>query len=507
MKKIFIIKCFLILIGLVTISGVSYSQLVHDFRVNQDTGLQIPKYYTKISSNVSGKSVVVWQDNYKANIFAQLFDYSFRRIGINLSVNNLKDTCLYPDVIVRNDGTFGVVWIYQRSSGSKLFLRLFTREGLPISSDMQLNDTNYRIGMDPQLGCDSSGRFVVVWSNLYNDIVCQIVDSAGNKIGNNKKVNEGNLSCNKPSILVRKDGSFIIAWADYMPPGSLNKNIFMQMYDRNGNKIGTNRMVNDDTVSLDDEWTPFVAGDSLGNFTIAFNEWILNEVTNYVYYQRYDKNGVKLGSNKILSQVPGNVYVTGFDSDGSGNLIFLLNIHNASSIYLFNMRVDKNDNPIGTGFPVTLENPYEPKSGCDVVLNNNRIINLWTEARDCPQPQIYANVRSFTNPDSTVEVRNISAVVPGEYKLYQNYPNPFNPVTKIKFDVPENGKLKPENGITIIKVYDLLGREIKTLVNEKLNPGSYEVTFDGSRLSSGIYFYRLTINDKQLAIKKMILLK
>lgn len=494
------IKYFMLLVCiLVFFHGTSYSQLVNDFKVNQDTGIHTPKYYTNMSSNISGKSVVVWQDNYKANIFAQLFDNNFRRIGDNFNVNNLQDTCLYPDVIMRNNGTFGFVWVYQRTNGIKLFLRLFTKEGLPVSSDIQISDTNYSGGLDPCIGCDSSGRFVVVWSYPNKTILFQILDSSGNKIGNNKKVNEGNLNCDKPSILVRKDGSFIITWADYMPPGSLNRNIFMQMYDRDGNKIGTNRMVNDDTIPLDNEWTPFIAGDSSGNFTIAFNEWIFNEVTNYVYYQRYDKNGVKLGNNKVLSYVQGNVYVNGFDSDGSGNLIFQINVSNASSIYLFNMRVDKNDNPIGTGFPVTLENPYEPKSGRDVSLNNNRVINLWTEARYCPQPQVYANVRSFINPDSTVGVRNTGETVPSEYSLYQNYPNPFNPATTIQYSIPKDNRV-------LIRIYDITGKEVRVPVNEIQKAGYYSVRFDGSGLSSGIYFYKIHA-ENFTQTKRMVLIK
>ena len=97
--------------------------------------------------------------------------------------------------------------------------------------------------------------------------------------------------------------------------------------------------------------------------------------------------------------------------------------------------------------------------------------------------------------------------MPNKFSLYQNYPNPFNPVTKIKFDIPEfplsKGGLK---GVVTLKIYDILGKEIQTLVNEQLQPGSYEVTFDGSNLPSGIYFYKLTSGNFS-ATKKLVLLK
>jgi len=91
--------------------------------------------------------------------------------------------------------------------------------------------------------------------------------------------------------------------------------------------------------------------------------------------------------------------------------------------------------------------------------------------------------------------------MPSEYLLYQNYPNPFNPSTKIKFSIPKN-----TSGITSLKLFDILGREVSTLINESLQAGTYEVLFDGSNLSSGIYFYKITSGD-YAASRKMILLK
>jgi photosystem II stability/assembly factor-like uncharacterized protein len=94
--------------------------------------------------------------------------------------------------------------------------------------------------------------------------------------------------------------------------------------------------------------------------------------------------------------------------------------------------------------------------------------------------------------------------VPEKFSLSQNYPNPFNPTAKIKFDIPSNGKGQTSN-VRLI-VYDVLGREVATLVNEKLTEGSYEVEFNGSNLSSGIYFYKLE-TERFTQTKKMIILK
>ena len=104
----------------------------------------------------------------------------------------------------------------------------------------------------------------------------------------------------------------------------------------------------------------------------------------------------------------------------------------------------------------------------------------------------------FKTPSGITSNNEITA---NSYKLYQNYPNPFNPSTKIKFDVPQGNK----SNVTLA-VSDISGKIIATLVNEQLNSGTYEVTFDGSKLSSGIYFYKLRTNNFT-DVKKLILVK
>jgi hypothetical protein len=75
--------------------------------------------------------------------------------------------------------------------------------------------------------------------------------------------------------------------------------------------------------------------------------------------------------------------------------------------------------------------------------------------------------------------------------LIQNYPNPFNPVTKINFDVPVCHSGEGRNPVVKLVVYDMLGREMETLVNQKMNAGSYSVDFNGTNLSGGVYFCRM----------------
>ncbi|MBK9098439.1 MAG: T9SS type A sorting domain-containing protein [bacterium] len=107
--------------------------------------------------------------------------------------------------------------------------------------------------------------------------------------------------------------------------------------------------------------------------------------------------------------------------------------------------------------------------------------------------------------DTIVGVKDFS--VPTEFALEQNYPNPFNPTTTIKFQIPEMS-------FVTLKVYDVLGNEITTLINEEKPIGNYEIEFDGSALTSGVYFYKLqAVNPSKgsgqvfVDTKKIVLLK
>jgi len=109
----------------------------------------------------------------------------------------------------------------------------------------------------------------------------------------------------------------------------------------------------------------------------------------------------------------------------------------------------------------------------------------------------WSSVWSFTPQPSGINP--IAGEIPKEYKLFQNYPNPFNPETNVKFNVPVNSHVK-------LIVYDALGRVVKFLLDRDLNPGSYEIVFNGESLNSGIYFLRME-SDEFHNVRRMVLIK
>ncbi|RFM23264.1 MAG: T9SS C-terminal target domain-containing protein [Candidatus Thermochlorobacter aerophilum] len=92
----------------------------------------------------------------------------------------------------------------------------------------------------------------------------------------------------------------------------------------------------------------------------------------------------------------------------------------------------------------------------------------------------------------------MAAPVAREYRLEQNYPNPFNPSTTIRFTIPNTENVQ-------LDVFDMLGRKVATLVNQRLAAGTYTVQFNASQLSSGMYFYRISAGNFKQAMKMMLI--
>jgi hypothetical protein len=138
-----------------------------------------------------------------------------------------------------------------------------------------------------------------------------------------------------------------------------------------------------------------------------------------------------------------------------------------------------------------------------------RIAAVNTSLRDIT----FADAETFSIVDNATGI-NEFAEPPKDYKLYQNYPNPFNPTTKIKYSIPvvetghpgKSGHAAPSLLHVHIKVFDLLGREVATLVNEYKKAGFYEIEFNANKLNSSVYFYRITSGNYS-ETRKMILLK
>jgi len=237
---------------------------------------------------------------------------------------------------------------------------------------------------------------------------------------------------------------------------------------------------NDDlanALAVDGSGNVYVTGQSeFYSTTIKYNssgvqQWVTR------YGLEYDCSG----SSCIALDGYSNVYVTGFKQDSTLNIDYATIKYNSSGVQKWAAIYDGSGNGQDEVTSIAIDG-----SGNVYVTGSGTVLNIGIDFETIKYSQ-------------QIGIQNISSEIPSSYSLSQNYPNPFNPTTKIQFKLPKN------NYVTL-KIYDALGREAATLVNEKLAPGTYEVDWNGSNYPSGVYFYRL-MTDNFSETKKMLMIK
>jgi hypothetical protein len=229
----------------------------------------------------------------------------------------------------------------------------------------------------------------------------------------------------------------------------------------------------------------YVTGSSLNTSSIYdYATLKYDQNLNQIWLQRYSTGNSNSVAKSLVYDTSGSIYVTG-SSIGSGTGYDYLTVrYNAVTDSLMWI---KRENGAASG------NDYV--SG--IVTSGPLNIYVAGSANwGSPTGLDFYTIRYSENPNGIIP---ISHNVPNSFYLSQNYPNPFNPSTSIKFDLPIASSVK-------LTVYDILGRETASLVNEYLKAGSYEVNWNASDISSGIYFYKL-VSSKFTETKKMMLVK
>jgi subtilisin-like proprotein convertase family protein len=193
-----------------------------------------------------------------------------------------------------------------------------------------------------------------------------------------------------------------------------------------------------------------------------------------------------------------------------GDIMFSITPPSGSEVILSNRRGSSGDNFINTIFDDSAATPiangsapftgtFSPESPLSVIngqpIHGNWVLKVFDQGTgDTGRVERYCLNILY---NSILSVANNQ--LPLKYELRQNYPNPFNPVTKISFSIPHQT-------IVTIKIYDILGREVETLVNGIKNAGNYEVEWNAGNYASGVYFYRIETGEFT-DVKKMVVLK
>jgi subtilisin-like proprotein convertase family protein len=228
------------------------------------------------------------------------------------------------------------------------------------------------------------------------------------------------------------------------------------------------------------------------------------------------KDTIEIFQNGIIKDIKVNLNIS---HQNDGDLTLILRNPSFGNLTLSQFNGEGGQNFINTIFDDTAAlsitqgippytGRYKPQSGLSLFYNkqlsgkwilqifDNKTGNQGTLLNWCIQVAYY-------NP---VVIKETETEIVKEFKLFQNYPNPFNPVTNIRFDIPKSSFVS-------IKVYDITGKDVETIVNENIQAGKYETQWDGSKYSSGVYFYKINVRHggsstvDYMDTKRMILIK
>lgn len=410
------------------------------------------------------------------------------------------------------------------------------------SSEISSNDYEIKVNRLDSLGnnlwgtgnfvCQQSGNpsdiavctttdngFIMVWGDPRNaiitetDLYIQKVNSSGIALWqtNGIPLCTKRFSQQYQKAMPDNNGGAYVAWTDRRD--SISNDIYIQRVRANGTFAMVDTAV---ALSHDDfeQYRSELAPDMKGGVIVAWYDFRNGPAYPFdidIYGQRVDSTGnIKWNANGLnVCNAPYSQINPAVMSDGNYGAIFTWDDRRAGiSIYdIYAQRVDSagtlkwgaDDAPIS----IASGNQYKPQ----IAPAENGFVICYEDTRNGISNYDVFCQKALMNGSTVLLLVSNQGEVARNFELLQNYPNPFNPVTTIKFTVPQVSSSRVSGGdIVRLNVYDILGKEVATLVNMKLNPGTYTYSFNARNLSSGIYFYKLEAGDFA-SVKKMILIK
>ncbi len=479
MKNIFAI----ILLSFCTLN--IQTQWLQDVRLTNDP--EISSTTGRVSCIASNGSVVhvIWWDGRDGNpeIYYKRSADGGVSWAADMRLTNNSASSTGPTLTISGQ-IVHVVWDERRDGNSEIYYKRSTNGGISWGADIRLTNNSASSIIST---ISVSGQVVhVIWVDERDgnpEIYYKHSTDEGISWGTDTRLTNNTATSDKPSVSV--SGSAVhVVWQDLRDPGGY------EIYYKRSSDGGVN-------WSSDTRLTNDSAGSGFSSVSVSGSVvhviWADTRDGNFeIYYKTSANAGISWGSDTRLTNyafasefpslsVSGEVvHVVWYDSRDDNEEIYYKSSTDAGTSWSADVRLT--NNPGASIFP-------------SVSASGSAAHVVWLDNRD-GNPEIYYKRNPTGNQ---IGIENISTDIPKTFSLYQNYPNPFNPVTKIRFDIPKSDFIS-------LKIFDVLGREVWQLVNEQLEPGTYEVDWNAENYPSGIYYYIIKTTAFSQT-KKMVLIK
>ncbi|MBM4166860.1 MAG: T9SS type A sorting domain-containing protein [Ignavibacteria bacterium] len=423
-----------------------------------------------------------------------------------------------PKVVQTSDGNYVVTWIYA-SSPNKIAMQKISRPGFT----MWGNDPIYLSGITgehytyPDIVASDSGSVIMMWSGYTGSFInprnyhlySQKFSALGNPVWSAEPETVYVLGrvagFYVPKIFSDGNNGAFYVWHDDRNQINLTTG-FVQHFSAEGTPLFPSNGVAGSTNTSQNHFDPMIAYDALSQQTYMFWKETNSSQSQFgIYGQKFSANGTRLWNDE------GKVFIA--LGDNSSAYISAQAYENNIIVYyeelpfsgvndvIKSFKIDSSGNFLWSGNILTVCGVASDKLRLNVALGQNGMSKLvWTDKRNDAGGLYAQNINFDGTFGNTVGVNERENNFPLQFWLEQNYPNPFNPITVISYRLSVNS-------FVTLKVYDILGKEVAILVNNtEMESGKHEVQFDASKLSSGMYFYKLSTN-KFSAVKKMIVVK
>lgn len=507
--------------------------------------------WPKLVCDLNGGAIIVWEDGRNGpgnnDIYIQrinengIAQWTTDGIPVCNDISNQNETAICSD----GNGGAIVTWTDSRTTESAIYGQRINSAG------EQLWTANGKFLSPPSTACSKSilcyanpNTTYIVWeidvSISETNIGSQKIDLDGNLLWGTSGVDICTASGYQAETSFMKNiaGGMIITWQDLR--NNSEGDIYAQWIDEDGNVKWTSNGVKV-CDATDVQSYPVLTTDGLAGTIISW--WDLRNSTDEdIYTQNIDYRG-ELGTtnyyyqrndiNKTItdgSPTSDTLIVSVFDKastlivyditvkignvihDNVSDLEFTLTHSGISDTLIYRVNgnggVNFNETLLNNNLGIPFDEASAPFTGIFIPHNDlsnftgSSISGEWILTiidHKSGDDGILQNWGLLISESSIVSVEEETNLIPETISLSQNYPNPFNPTTKIKYSITKTSNV-------ILKVFDILGNEVATLLNEERPAGSYEVRFNGADLSSGIYFYQLSAG-KFVETKKMLYLK